>query len=155
MSSENIKNKELILFILKNRWESSVTAILKILYLIDLRYLKETWNKLSEFNYVRYNYGPFDKRIYDLLDDLLQNTKIGFKIYTTPFWDEITRYTITNTDESLSIESDLDLQLAIDSLNDFSGFNASDLTKIAYKTKPMLDLWAEIWNTKWYNEKLI
>lgn len=154
-STTNEKNKQLVLFILKNRGETSITELLKLLYLIDLKYLKDKNQKLTDFNYVRYNYGPFDKNIYWIIESLISEGKIEYKLYNTSFWDEITKYSILNTTMNLDIETELDLSIAHQLLVDFSGFTASDLTKIAYKTTPMLALWAEIGNTKGFNQELL
>jgi uncharacterized phage-associated protein len=33
-------------------------------------------------------------------------------------------------------------------------FSAKELTDISYKTKPMIDIWAELGKKKWLNKKL-
>lgn len=147
-------NKDLILFILKNRWECSITEIIKILYLIDLAFLKEKWTKISNLNYIRYNYWPFDKSIYEELENLLNKHEITYKYYNTSFWDEIVKYTINNIDTKINIDSDK-TDFIVNILDKLWGFTASDLTKIAYDTEPMRKINARLWWTEWFMTKLI
>ena len=148
------KNSKIILQILKSRWECGVTELIKICYLIDLSNKNDNGKKLSDFSYIRYNYGPFDKEIYKIMEDLTEDWLVDYKLYRTSLWDEIIKYVIRDVNEKIDLK-ETEIEYIDDKLGELWLFTASDLTKIAYRTKPLTDLKASIWGREWFKEKIL
>ncbi|MCK5416039.1 SocA family protein [Candidatus Parcubacteria bacterium] len=146
MSIENTKNNQLIAYIVKNHPKVSVTGIMKLCYLIDLFSIKKGGSKISDFNYVRYYYGPYDKSIRDGLDLLVQEKIVIPTSEFTPSGADYVVYSF-NEDNDTGIDFNLieENQETIDVLlENLKGYGAKTLTEVAYKTKPMLKLGATL-----------
>jgi hypothetical protein len=49
---------------------------MKLSYLVDLVNIKKRKEKISDFEYIRYNFGPFDNKIYNFVKQLLEKNII-------------------------------------------------------------------------------
>ena len=58
------KTRQLLAYLIEKHPETSITGLMKLAYISDLGSIKKTGNQISNFEYTRYKYGPFDKRIY-------------------------------------------------------------------------------------------
>ena len=64
------KTAQLLVYLVKNKTRCSVTSLMKLVYLVDLISLKKLGHKVSDFEYKRYNFGPFSEKIYNYLEKL-------------------------------------------------------------------------------------
>lgn len=138
------KNKQLLAYIVKNHPKVSVTGIMKLCYLIDLFSIKKSKKQISNFQYVRYYYGPYDKKISEELEELVREKIIIPSGDFTPSGDEYVIYNYNDEkDYSFNlIEKDKEQIDAV--LENLKGYGAKTLTEVAYKTKPMLKLGATL-----------
>ncbi|MFH1187231.1 MAG: Panacea domain-containing protein [bacterium] len=138
------KNKQLLAYIVKNHPKVSVTGIMKLCYLIDLFSIKKRKKQISNFQYVRYYYGPYDKKISEELEELVREKIIIPSGDFTPSGDEYVIYNYNDEkDYSFNlIEKDKEQIDAV--LENLKGYGAKTLTEVAYKTKPMLKLGATL-----------
>lgn len=154
-----MKNKALILEILHNRGDCTVTELMKILYLIDLGFFNINWNKISNFEYIRYNYWPFDKTIYTEIEELITSWLIRIQYIANPKWEEIIKYWISDNSKISWIISeeleDPERLFITEILSELEWLNASSLTNIAYQTEPMKQLGATLWGTEHFMESVL
>ena len=140
------KNLELLMYILRQRPSSGVTELMKLCYLIDLTSIKEEGKQISDFNYVRYTYGPFDEKIYLCLRRLVgERNVIERSSYTISGNEHITYELNVELSGSKKISLTKKEIFIIDEVLDvMRGHGAKALTDVAYKTKPMQKLGATI-----------
>lgn len=146
------KTKQLLYYITAKHPKASITVLMKLCYLIDLIAVKELGNKISEFDYRRYFYGPFDAHIYQLLENMQAEGLIEAEMYFTPDTD----YAVYSVGKELEIDnfSDDEIKLIDESLKDFVGYGAKALTEIAYRTKPMTSIGATLGGDEQLNKQL-
>jgi len=122
---------------------------MKLSYLIDLVAISNNKNKISDFQYVRYNYGPFDKKIHKHLGYLENNNiiKEGSNISSTG--DEIVTYNI-NKKNNIVFDKipDEERKIIDEVIESLEGFGTKALTELTYRTKPMKKIGATIENKK-------
>ncbi len=149
----NKKTKELLHYILEERRGATITEIIKICYLIDLVAKKNIGNQITGLKYYRYSFGPFDKKIYPCLEEMVSDKiieqNIKYKtggelvIYTTkekfPGPHEI------NTEEMAIIDTLLET---------LADFGPKALTEMTYNTSPMLKLKATLGGKEGWMESL-
>jgi len=138
------KNQQLLAYIVKNHPKVSVTGLMKLCYLIDLFSVKKGREQVSDFQYVRYYYGPYDKKIGEALEELVKEKIIIPSGDFTPSGDE---YVVYNYNEGEDYSFDLiekDKEQIDAVLENLRGYGAKTLTEVAYKTKPMLKLGATL-----------
>ncbi len=135
------KTKALISKIL-SRQNCSVTMIMKLCYFIDLVAVRENGNKISDFSYIRYRYGPYDEKIYSILRDLENSKNISsHEEYTFSGAGTI----VYKNEELISFNFTENENSVIDKvLDDLSGYGAKALTDLAYATGPMKKLGATL-----------
>ena len=66
-----INNKKLcsiIYFLIKNSNNLGKTKLMKLIYLADYEFFKLYNKKISNLDYIRWDFGPFSPDIYDCLD---------------------------------------------------------------------------------------
>ena len=101
----------------KLNWKWDIMQFMKLPYFIDLMTVKDLGFQITNFKYIRYEYGPFDKNIY-AYRTLFENKRYKIEFtYIGDFFDEINK-TLNN----LPIES------------------GEKLKKLSYETKPMKKL---------------
>jgi len=150
------KTKQLLAYISKNYIPpATVTSLMKLSYLIDLIATSKTGKQISNFQYRRYKYGPFDQTIYTYLNVLTKENVLIEDIGHTNYAEEYILYQFnekkhTNFDKLTNKE-----KLQIDSvLENLHGLGPKALSEISYKTKPMRALGAKIDNNKGINQPL-
>jgi hypothetical protein len=146
------KTKQLLYYIISRYPKASVTALMKLCYLIDLVSIKKTSVQISEFSYIRYFFGPFDQKIYSLLETLHASQTISASL----FYTQDTEYAIYSVSKKLPTNLlNKQEKLIINSLvKELIGYGAKGLTHIAYNTKPMLAINAKLGDTTNLNKKL-
>ena len=123
---------------------------MKLSYLIDLVHIRKTDKQISDFNYTRYMYGPFDHKIYNYLNDLNKGGVIFEDGEYTPRGDEYIIYRFNEDNEDFKFdeitESEIDtIGEVLDTVN---GLGARSLTELAYRTKPMKKINAQMGDTE-------
>lgn len=140
----NEKTKQLLAYILKKQKES-VTSLMKLSYLIDLVHVNKESNQVTDFEYLRYNFGPFDRKIYLYIEDM---TESGLLIEDTEYTyggEEFITYKLKEGAEISFDELKPDEIESVDEVTEeLKGYGARDLTEVAYKTKPMIALGATL-----------
>lgn len=141
------KTHQLLIYIIKNHPDVSVTSLMKLSYLVDLVAIKQGKNKISDFEYIRYNYGPFDKKIYKYLEQLEKNNIIreGSNISSTG--DEFVTYHVMKKNNIAFDKISEDEKDIIDEvLESLDGYGTKALTELTYRTKPMKKIRATLDN---------
>lgn len=136
----NNKTEQLLAYLAKNHPGSTVTSIMKLAYLVDLVSVKRTGKQVSNFEYRRYNFGPFDKKIYGYLDNLTNTKAITPHTEFSPRGDEYVVYSFNEASSTVfSFEklSSEEIKIADEVLDNVRGYGAKVLTEMAYHTKPM------------------
>lgn len=138
------KNQQLLAYIVKNHPKVSVTGLMKLCYLIDLLNVKINKKQISNFQYVRYYYGPYDKNISEELEKLIKEKIVIPSGDFTPSGDEYVVYNFNDeADYSFSL-IEKDRKQIDEVLENLKGYGAKTLTEVAYKTKPMIKLGATL-----------
>lgn len=148
---EITKDESLLIFIIKNRIECSITELMKLCYLIELAFYKK-YNKkrLTDYAYIRYNYWPFENALYRDVNVLNTQGILQAKMYQTPYWEDLWKYSLSQMTEEVDaitqqiFSNDDEKQYCSELLAELANFNASELTKISYETSPMKKLWATL-----------
>lgn len=138
------KTKQLLVYIVSKHFNVSVTGLMKLSYLIDLISVKRHKKQVSCFEYQRYFFGPFDDRIYTLLNELVdEKVVLGEQHYTFEN-EEYLVYLFNNEKEDFTFK-DLtrkDKEIIDEVLEQLKGYGAKALTDITYETPPMKKLGA-------------
>lgn len=141
---------KLILNLIQKRSKVSITELMKLCYLIDYVLTQKRKERVTEFKYERYLYGPFDKSIYIKIEKLIET---GFVTSKSEYSDTGRDYIVYSlADESQELENYLvdfnnnGIDVIKGVVSELSSCNAKLLTQIAYKTPPIKSLGAEIGN---------
>lgn len=150
------KTKQLLVYIIKNYSQISITSLMKLSYIIDLVHINKTNKQISGFKYVRYTYGPFTYEIYNYLKDLIECGVIIESSDFTPMGDEYIIYEFNNDNEGFSFKNlgKEEIKTIDEVLDKLRGYGARALTELAYRTKPMKKIGAKIDNKKNLNAEL-
>jgi uncharacterized phage-associated protein len=148
------KTKQIITYLIDKHPNTSVTALMKLCYLIDLVSIKETGKQITNFTYIRYNFGPFDKKIYNYLESLTEDKVITQKQEYTASGKDFIIYQITETTEPNHSEINDSTTMINKVLDNVVGHGAKGLTQIAYQTEPMIKIGAKIGNDNGMFQKL-
>jgi uncharacterized phage-associated protein len=128
---------------------------MKLSYIIDLVSIQKTGNPISNFEYLRYKYGPFDNKIYDYLAELRLNNVVNDDVAYSQTGDEYVIYNFNENNEfKFDKLSEEEKDIALEVIEELKGYGAKALVELAYKTKPMKKLGAKTNNEKGLNEKL-
>lgn len=129
---------KLFIYIANRYGKASVTAFMKLCYLIDLVATKNGVGKITKFQYLRYNYGPFDQDIYTYLRKLLDDGIFIDNAEVTISGQEYLVYDLVKKQEDDPDFFSESERAAIDEVLDaVKGCTPATLTQIAYKTNPM------------------
>lgn len=132
--SEKIDRKtfELYSFIFqKLNWQYDRMQLMKLPYFVDLEIVANHGFQLSNFQYIRYTYGPFDKKMY-MYEHLFEQAKFEVKFsYINDFLSDIEKAL-----EKLPIT------------------NSDKLKKLSYETSPMKKLKATLGGKEHWEEPL-
>lgn len=110
--------------------------MIKIPYFIDLEAFQEIGRRITNFRYIRYQYGPFDSKLYSYSGLFFGNEK-GFRKCN---------FTYLHADE-ISI---IDKVLSNKPVN-----NGNELKRLSYETYPMKKIWATMRGGEWWREELV
>ena len=149
------KTLQILNYIIRKHPDVSITSLMKLSYLIDLVTIEKGGKKISDFQYIRYNYGPFDKKIYSYLKKM-EKAKIlieGANISSTG--DEFVTYSI-NKKNNISFDkiSDGEKEIIDEVLESLEGYGTKALTELTYRTKPMKKIGATLKNKVGLNKVL-
>lgn len=149
------KIKEILLRIIQDHGNPTITVIMKACYLIDFTATRRLGNKITNLDYVRYNYGPFTSTIYRHLENLITDGSVktessyygGNEVVTYKLPDEVNElaHTALTSEEKVVVD---------EVLTAISGLGASILTQITYKTAPMVKLGATLGGDEHLGETL-
>lgn len=146
MDNLDQKTRDVIIYVSQKHPRASITAFMKICYLIDLISFKKIKRQITQFSYKRYNYGPFDDKVYSYIQSLLEENILSSESEYTPNGQEYFVYSFNDSEDNnptLNLSAD-ETNIADEVLNAVVGFGAKTLTEIAYKTKPMVALGATL-----------
>jgi uncharacterized phage-associated protein len=149
------KTLQILSYIIKKHPDVSITSLMKLSYLVDLVAVKKIKNKISDFQYVRYNYGPFDKKIYNYLESLINDdiVKEGANISSTG--DEFATYNVMKKSNiAFDKISDDEKEIIDEVLESLDGYGTKALTELTYRTKPMKRIGATLDNKAGLNKPL-
>ena len=139
------KTKDMLIKILEDA-PRDITSLMKLSYLIDLSAIRKFGKKISNFNYIRYNYGPFDATIYTDLDKLIKDKIICTQSEYSRYGETVIYMINPQKSENIKInnldKNEIDLIKEI--VKSLEGYGAKLLTDIAYKTKPMVNIGATL-----------
>ncbi len=152
----NEKTKQFITYLAKDYIPATVTSLMKLAYLIDLISVTKKEGQISNFIYRRYNYGPFDKDIYNYILELVDEKILLEGIQYTPQADEYIVYRFNEDDEKSSFNKlSMKEKKTIDGvLESLKGYGAKALSEITYKTKPLMAIGAKPDNNTGLNKVL-
>ena len=112
-------------------WKLDIMQFMKLPYFIDLKSVKNLGFQITNFEYIRYDFWPFDKKIYS---------------YKWLFEDN--EYIITFS-YIQDLISEIDTIISDLPVND-----GKKLKILSYKTPPMQAFWATLWGTEHIWERL-
>ncbi len=152
----NEKTKQLLTYLIQEHSSASVTVLMKLSYLIDLISVKKVRKQVTDFEYRRYFFGPFDQKIYLLLSELESEGIIIAESKYTSGGEEYVTYSIKMGEEDISSDqlTEEDYAIADQVLEQLRGYGAKVLTDIAYQTAPMKKLGATQGGNQNLNAKL-
>lgn len=143
------KTKQLIEYLVSKHHLSTVTSLIKLCYLCDLVSVGSGGKQITNFSYIRWHFGPFDKRIEDVLFQLVDSGEIISEITYTDYGTEYFKYKMADDSEPVTDKiTDEDFGHINAVLDSLKGFGPKALTQVAYKTKPMLALGATLGGTE-------
>ena len=149
------KTPQLLTYVIKTLPGASVTSLMKLSYIIDLVAVQNDNKKISDFEYVRYNYGPFDKKIYKYLEGLLTEGVIKEGANISSSGEEFVTYIFNKTKKvALDKISDTDKSVIDAALEALEGYGPKALTELTYRTKPMKKIGATLNNRAGLNKHL-
>ncbi len=143
------KTKQLIDYLVSKHHLSTVTSLVKLCYLSDLVSVSAGNGQITNFKYIRWHFGPFDKRIEDALFELVERGDISSETTYTDYGTEYVKYSVSeDKDPTITELSETDLGHVNAVLDSLKGYGPKALTQVAYKTKPMLALGATLGGTE-------
>ncbi|HEX6257944.1 MAG TPA: Panacea domain-containing protein [Candidatus Saccharimonadales bacterium] len=141
------KTQALLEFFAHSHDKPSVTVLMKLCYLTDLIAIKRLRRPITEYEYERYTFGPFNKRIYQDLEHLVGVSRLEVEIDYPTFGTDSEVVLYRHTQDLANVEQKLDIEeieVASEVLKTLSGYGARQLTEVAYQTKPMVALGATL-----------
>jgi uncharacterized phage-associated protein len=151
------KTEQVLVYIIQHYLGQGIhiTSLMKLVYLVDLVSIKKTGKQLANFEYKRYKYGPFDKKIYGHIKSLLSENIIKEDGDFSHGGEEHIIYLFNKeNDFEFNKLSDDEKHTIDEVMESLEGYGAKALVELAYRTKPMKKLGAKIENSKGLNEKL-
>lgn len=152
----NKKTEQLLIYITKQYPCVTITSLMKLAYLVDLVAVTNQLKQLSNFEYMRYKFGPFNKKIYDYIKKFIDENIFIEKVDHSPRGDEYIIYELNEEKDDISFDKLTQKETTIinDALEKLRGLGAKALAEITYKTKPMLKIGAKLDNDTGLNEVL-
>jgi len=140
----NKKTEQLLIYITKEYPCITIISLIKLAYLVDLVAVTNQLNQISEFEYVRYKFGPFNKKIYAYLKKIIDENIFIERVDHSPRGDEYIVYELNEDNDTFCFDkiSPKELTIIDEVLEKLKGLGAKALAEITYKTKPMLKIGA-------------
>lgn len=152
------KTRSFILYLIDKMAIPTKTSIIKMCYLCDLAAVKSGLKKITDFEYIRYYYGPFDKKIEEYLLDLVKKKEIVLESEYGSGGGEYEKFSLPKDKKNLDRYSEFldsrEKEITDSILDSLGSLNAKMLTEVAYKTKPMTSIGAKLGGTEHLAEKL-
>ncbi len=113
-----------------------IMQYMKIPFFIDLEMVKNTWKQLTNFEYIRWDYWPFDKKVYDYQ-----------KLFSFQYerWINDLKYIYLSSEEKKIIYSVL-LEIPKE--------DWEKLKHLSYEIWPLKKLWVNLWDNKYMWKRL-
>jgi len=141
----NNKTEQFITYIASKHISPSLTSLMKLSYLVDLVSFKSMGKQISDFEYVRYHYGPYDSKINTCVDSLLKEGILQVREVFTQTAEGYSVYSVNpNAENTFDALSESEMQTIDSVLEGVKGYGAKTLTEMAYKTNPMKKLGATL-----------
>ena len=132
----------------------TITSITKMLYLIDLASVASTGKQTTGFKFIRYYYGPYDKDIRIIIDDMIAEKELDADVRYLSNGEPFLVYKMPNGTASFAYEG-ANEQIVRDLVDSLGNLSPKSLTELAYKTKPMTRLGATLGGNEHLNEQLV
>jgi Protein of unknown function (DUF4065) len=129
--------KLILFFVVKTKGNIAKTQLVKFLYLADLYSVKWLGKQITDLEWIRYHYGPYEEEI-DRILGLMNGQQI--EIQTTDDKNYII-IKMGNTAPSIdSLELPVMMQMLLDNIRyQWMGKPTKELLKYVYSTAPMLE----------------
>jgi len=138
-----ISNKKLcsiIYFLVKKSNNLGKTKLMKLIYLADYEFFKQYNKKISNLDYIKWDFGPFSPDIYNCLDYMadsgiitIQKLKSFYKLRDYFSFKVEQNYNYRENLES----NEIDFIEYI--LSKYDNMEIDDIKNITYKTEPMIE----------------
>lgn len=114
------------------------TQLVKLAYLADLESTKFTNSQVSDIQWLRYHYGPYDKHLDERLGFLQQNGFIEIKQQNKVSDPDKTYFIFNYTGKSVDPNLEPVKKDIVDTIiKQFGSFTLNSLLKYVYDTEPM------------------
>lgn len=115
------------------------TKLLKEMFYIDFLYYKQTTVSITGLKYIKYQYGPVPQNFERILEDLIYQNIIEYKIeYKNKFeYHEIKSKIENKLIESVFLDDELATINKV--INYFDKYNSSDIVEFSNKEKAFLE----------------
>lgn len=133
--------RKVLLYFLSHK-QLNRTEIMKYLYLYEYIYRKHTGKPGTELNFVRWEFGPFDAAVYDILDALKFEGVVSSEVFSNYYGNPTYIY---ETSRDFSGDVDLDeteRDVADYVLYELSNKSYQAMINVVYSTPPMLKILA-------------
>ena len=149
------KTKQLVNYLISKHHLSTVTSLIKLCYLCDLVSVGNNNGQITNFNYIRWHFGPYDGKIEKVLFDLVGSGEMKSDTAYTDYGTEYVKYEVTEDIEpKIDKLTETDLGHIDAVLESLKGYGPKALTQVAYKTKPMTAIGATLGGTEHMGEVL-
>jgi uncharacterized phage-associated protein len=149
------KTEQLLAYLIQRHPAVTITSLMKLSYIIDLISVQKTNKQISNFEYRRYKYGPFDQRIYTSLKDLLKKEIVVEDGVCISSGEEIIIFNFNeNKLPDFNLLTQSEKEIIDEVLETLEGFGTKALTELTYKTKPMKKIGAKLGGERGLNKKL-
>jgi uncharacterized phage-associated protein len=116
------------------------TALLKLLYLADLRSYEQRQQPLTALGWIWHFFGPFSPSVYDALNTMDANDEIQVEVRPTAYGNPEYRLTRGSRAGYYQVLSAKDQAILQETLDEFGRFAAQRLRDFSYQTLPMLEV---------------
>lgn len=141
--SKQEKTIQFVYYILSHVTKPSITVLMKLSYLADYLYYQRNSEQISNFKYVREKFGPFDKQLYNILDNLISKGLVTQNTELSTF-SEFIVYEIKSDQGEIDLLSEKEISVVDEVISATQGLGAKTLTKLAYQTGPMKEIGATL-----------
>lgn len=135
----NCNTLDVLEYIVRKHSFGTITILVKICYLFDLIWTRENGAQYTDLSYIRYFYGPYDKKIEDYVGELERKGKIESVHKFSENGEYVVYKGVGDIESSLPAEVEKTLAALIDEVQ---GYGPKTLAMLTYKTAPMVKLGA-------------